>query len=260
MSTICLHAPTYPSQPEVLRKTLNTLLQEVHPPAIQGEVMAILAPDTNLLMAGPATAQAYKLIEGTSYDTVVLIAPGLPESAQRISIPDISSYQTPLGTIPIDEELREELCDESDDIFLNNELLYLTTGIDAQLAFLQSVIGTFKLVPILIGQDNFELGKELGSTLAEVLSHHRTLIVATAEIQQATSEQFKDLKEGLEHFDLGRIIRLIHRTDFILQGESGLMATLLATTQRGAQHARLLEYHAPDLPLPGFFSGVIWKD
>ncbi len=259
MPVTYVKAPVFPTQPEPLYSLITQLLKEAKKEVIEGQILAEYVPNSNLLAAGPTMAHTYKALLGHHFENVLLIIPGMALESPRISIPLVSEYVTPLGTIPINDTLRNELCDESDDIFLSDETLFQASALDIHLAFLQVTLGSFKLVPILIGQDDFELGKELGDTLSEVLYNHHSLIVVASEIASADEVCLTDFQEAFEHLDIGRLIRLVHSDRMEVHGMSGIIASLIVAARQQVNRGRIFQLMPPSEDMPGFFGGAVWK-
>ena len=259
MPVTYVKAPVFPTQPEPLHHLITKLLNEADTAPIEGQIIAEYVPNSNLLEAGPIMARTYKTLSGHHFENVLFIIPGMALESPRISIPTISEYVTPLGTIPINDALRNELCDESDDIFLSDETLFQASALDIHLAFLQVILGSFKLVPIIIGKDNFDLGKELGETLSEVLYNHHSLLVASLEIATATASSLEAFQDAFEHLDIGRLIRLVHSDSMEIHGMSGIIASLIVAARQQANCGRIFQLEPPSEHMPGFFGGAVWK-
>ena len=53
-----------------------------------------------------------KMIEGNAYDCIIMIGPSHREYFKGASIYPGEAYETPLGVVPINDEIREELLKE----------------------------------------------------------------------------------------------------------------------------------------------------
>lgn len=251
---------TYPTQPAPLRRTLQMLLREATPPAIgDAAPLAIIAPDSNALAAGSAAASAYAALAERSYDVVAVVAPSLSSTFQRIHVSPLEAYRTPLGDVPVSDRVRNELCDEDDDIFVSDEGLYHPRGADAQLPFLQHQLGAFEVVPVVMGEASLALCRELGNALGEVSYSYRTLMVACVEVLAAEPEALRDLRAALEELDAEGIARLLRSPHLEVLGGGPLLATVIATSMRRARTTTLT--HMPDAgaSMPGYLAGVIHR-
>lgn len=105
------HAGTsYPAEPEEAARTWDTFWKDAETleeagDRPEGTLRGMVAPHIDLRVGGPATALAYRtLAEAPAVETVVVLGTshgcGYPAW-----IPLEKPYETPLGTVPVDEEL-----------------------------------------------------------------------------------------------------------------------------------------------------------
>ncbi|MCS7082222.1 MAG: AmmeMemoRadiSam system protein B [Bacteroidetes bacterium] len=206
-----------------------------------GAVRALIVPGRFDSDSGPVAAAAFRAVQGEPFDTVAIVASSPVGAFQRISITEVDAYETPLGVIRIDDGLRNELCDEDDDIFLSSEGHEHNAGIEAQLPFLQCVLpGSFGLVPIVMGWETWDFCRELGSALGEVLSIRNALLIAAAEVRSATQAALAELVRLLEGLEVERLSAFLHAQQVELFGVGPVLATLMAAGDLGANRARVV--------------------
>ncbi len=251
--------PVYPTQPKPLRSHIQLLLDRASAPRIDGEILALIVPDNNLLAGGAVAAQIYKTVARETYDTVVLISPSHSGSFEKITICSLDSYRTPLGDLPVNVEVCNELCDEDDDIFLDDTGHFHTLGVDVQLPFLQVMHGSFKIVPIVMGNERPAFCTELGTAVGEVMFNRRTLVVASVDIVRSTPESLETLKRLFEQGDVAGLSALLNGSEIEVRGKGGLMVALIAALHRRARHMRVLSTDLPDSSHPGFFGAILYR-
>lgn len=248
----------YATQPHPLRNQIADLLKKASAPPVKGEVTALIVPDTNLLSGGKVAADVYKCLEGRRFDTVVLIAPSHTGPFRRISVCSLDTYRTPLGDLAVNDRLRNELCDEDDDIFLDDTGHFHTEGIDVQLPFLQVVLGDgFDIVPVVMGEETPEFCHELGAAVSEIMYNRRALLVATADVVAATPEALEAFRRHVEEADLGRLTALLNGEEVRVEGKGPLLVALIAARHRRADRVDVLHLEAPRDDLPGYLGAVL---
>lgn len=171
----------YPGDSEQLARLVDEMLNEASPPAIDGApVRVLIAPHAGYPYSGTTAASAYKLVRGKSYRRVIVLGPDHRGGFSGLSIPDVTHYRTPLGTIPLDLDALAEL--------KRSPLVATGAGhhtqehsIEIQLPFLQRALAPgWKLVPILVG----DLGAEDSAQAAAILrplADGDTLIVVSGD-------------------------------------------------------------------------------
>lgn len=251
----------YATQARPLRDQISGLLRRVTPEPISGEIYSIVVPDANLLAGGAAAAAVYRRLEGRTYDTVVLVGPSHTGEFGRISICSIDEYRTPLGELTVNDQVRNELCDEDDDIFLDDRGHFHQEGIDVQLPFLQTVLkGAFDIVPIVMGEESPDFCRELGHAIGEMMFSRRVLVVASADIDRADPAGLETFREYFEGGDVSRLMSLLNSETVRIDGRGPVLVALIAALHRRADRVRIVEMCAPKNGIPGFLGAVIWRD
>ncbi len=252
----------YPTQPAALRQHIEELLREADPEPIEGEIMALIVPDSNRLAGGVVAAEAYKLLAvyPEDVDAVAVVAPSHDGAFDRLSICRVSEYHTPLGAVRVDERISNELCDEDDDIFLDDRGHYHTEGVDAQLPFLQTVLGDFSVVPIVMGSETPSFCRELGQALGEVMYGQRMLCVASADLLSLDEGALEEFTEALETFDTSSLMHLLGSERVRVEGMGAVITAVLAAQRRRANRARILRLDLPTEDEIGAMACVLWRD
>lgn len=249
----------YATQPHPLRRQIANLLQDAEPLSIEGDIYAMVVPDTNLLQSGKVAADLYKTLEGRQYDTVILIAPSHEGRFRRLNICSVDTYHTPLGELPVNDRMRHELCDEDDDIFLDDSGHFHTEGIDVQLPYLQHVLDAFDIVPIVMGDESPDLCRELGHAVGEVMYNQKALIVASADILEATEDTLNEFKTLLEKGDVSRLMTLLNSERVRMEGIGAVLVALIAATHRRANRVRVTHLDLPHNGKPGAMGAFFWR-
>src|SRR5512143_1410885 len=93
----------YPGTPRALRATLDDFLSRVPPQPLNGTLHALISPHAGYAFSGPTAAHGYAQIAGQSYDTVIVAGPSHFAWVGDFAVSAESAYETPLGTVPLDE-------------------------------------------------------------------------------------------------------------------------------------------------------------
>jgi AmmeMemoRadiSam system protein B len=251
----------YATQPAPLASEIDQLLRDADALAIEGQLLALIVPDSNLQSGGPVAAAAYKLLEGRVYDTVVIVAPSHDGTFERLSICSVNRYRSPLGDVPINDAIRNELCDEDDDIFIDDQGHYHTEGVDVQLPFLQRVLAEgFDAVPIVMGSEAPALCRELGHAIGEVMYGHRMLVVASADLLSVEGDALAEFKQALETYDTSRLMHLLGSEKIRVEGMGAVIAAVLASERRRGNRAAVLRVEPPHGDEIGAMACALWRE
>ena len=258
MAITRLDRAVYPKQARALQHQVAQHLDAAPSASISGDIFSLVVPNTNLISGGRVAAEAFKLLEGLSYDTVILIAPSQHHTFSRINICRVNTDNTPLGTLPINDTMRHELCDEDDDIYLDDSGHFTGDGIDVQLPYLQTILEDFEIVPVVMGEESPEFCRELGAAIGEISYNKRVLVVASTDVKAASAEHLDTFKTCFEAADVSGLMMLVNSERVHLTGKGPLFVAMIAAQRRRTCQARLLCLEPPRDDAPGYIGGVLW--
>jgi AmmeMemoRadiSam system protein B len=102
----------YPRNPDRLRTDVLDLLAEVAPPP-KLTPKALIAPHAGYIYSGSVAAAAFATLRDSpqAIKRVVLIGPAHYVHVRGIAAPTVSSFETPVGRVPVDLEALSTLSD-----------------------------------------------------------------------------------------------------------------------------------------------------
>lgn len=175
----------YPDSGPVLRDKVDGYLEETKGFPVLGRVLALIVPHAGYEYSGKVAAYAYKEILGRKFDTIVLIGPSHHQYFRGISVYGEGAFETPLGKIPIDEELASSIIKQNETITFNPKFHLKEHSLEVQLPFLQRTGKDFKIVPILMGDQSKLFCNILSQALIKVLKDKkRVLIIASSNFSR----------------------------------------------------------------------------
>ncbi len=248
----------YPDDPISLARDLDGYLKQVPRQDIPGDLLGLISPHAGYRFSGGVAAYAYKLLEDRPIDTVIVIAPSHRYPFRGASLYDQGPHQTPLGTIPVDQELAAAIRAGSDLIGFQENAHINENSLELQLPFLQHVLGNFQLVPILLGQ-NTELDtfREIARAIADAIKGKKVVIVASSDLSHFFAyDKAKELDnmmtEYIRAFDAEGLFNYsVKQPDNSKKpcGFGAIVTTMLAVKLLGANQAKVLHYaNSGDVP------------
>ncbi|MFA7419194.1 MAG: AmmeMemoRadiSam system protein B [Melioribacteraceae bacterium] len=178
----------YPSSPSKLASEIKSHLESVQLEKSYEKIFGIISPHAGYTYSGRTAAHAYKTIENKNYKTVVVISPSHREYFPGISIYSGDAYKTPLGEIELDKEMIAKLVEDNGYIFEGLNGHRAEHALEVQLPFLQTVLGSFNLVPIVMGDQRKIFVEGLAEKLAQIVNDE-TLIVASSDLSHFHSKE-----------------------------------------------------------------------
>ena len=144
----------YPDDPQQCQQEVARLLATGGERAGQPySVGAVIAPHAGYLDSGVLAARACPVLAGAeaSSDIVAILGPNHRVPLNGIAIDDHTTFVTPLGEVPVATEVLAALM-TSPGVHVSRLAHRQEHCIEVQLPFLQSLLGRFRIVPILVGQ------------------------------------------------------------------------------------------------------------
>lgn len=247
----------YATQGSPLTSQIRRMLDDARDFSDEGWVHAVIVPDSNRVNGGTVSAEVFKAVKDREYRNVIVVAPTHAGEFDRINVCSLATYRTPLGDVKISGRLRDELCDEDDDIYVGDEGHFHTHGIDVQLPFLQTVLGDFEVVPIVMGAESPDLCRELGHAIGEIMYNQPTLIVACANINKADEAELERFRELMEARHISGLMQLMFSDRMEIEGAGAILVALIAAEHRRAQRIQITALTAPDGEAPGYIGALL---
>jgi MEMO1 family protein len=125
-------------------------------------------------------ARAYNRIAAgsDSIRRVVLLGPAHRVALRGMALPTVQRFHTPLGDITLDQNLIAEIRDLPG-VGFSDQAHQEEHSLEVQLPFLQTVLGEFTLVPLVVGLCSAEQVSEL---LQRVWNDQETLVMISSDL------------------------------------------------------------------------------
>lgn len=201
----------YPAEPSKLSHLVQDMLSLAQPVS-PCHIKALIVPHAGFIYSGPIAATAYQAIiqQADEIKRVVLLGPSHRVGFHGIATVSVNEYQMPLGNIKIDRAAVNliEALPQVQQLDIAHEQEH---SLEVQLPFLQMVLKTFTLVPLVVGDcqpnqvakvlDKLWGGRETLIVISSDLSHYQSYLVAQQQDKQ-TSESILNLSpENIQYED-----------------------------------------------------------
>ncbi len=248
-----------------LARAVDGYLDAAKIPALDGEVIAVIAPHAGHRYSGSVAGCAFAPIRGRAFDLVAVISPFHGFTPQPLITTAHSAYATPLGEIPTEKESLLAL-----DVILKSELGFGLSpmlrdkehSLEIELPFLQRALsGEFKLLPVMIRAQEPEVARGLGLALAQVVKDKNALLVASTDLShfydQKTAQALDaEMLKRFESFQPEAVFEAEYTGKGFACGHAAVAAVLWAARELGADKVQIL-HHATSGDVTGDFSQVV---
>ena len=240
----------YPDNPVDLTKMIAGFYRQAKRIEFGGPIAGLVCPHAGYDYSGQIAADAYKQLEGLSYDTVIVIAPSHQVFFPGASVYSGGAYRTPLGDIQLDIDFCEKITSVDPAVTLSDMGHDAAGGgyehaLEVHLPFLQIVLGSFALVPIVMGDQEFQTAKKLGELIGRWAKLGRTLVVASSDLAHGHSyAETKQMDEiaasAVQAYDPGGLYDRFRDRSFEACGGGPITAAMIASQIMGADKARVI--------------------
>lgn len=193
----------YPADTAELHAQVRHFLTEVEAPA-GSPPKAIIAPHAGYIYSGPVAASAYARLQAArgSIARVLLLGPSHRVGFRGIAASAMTAFETPLGSIPVDQDA-VTAARQLPDVGVLEQAHAREHSLEVHLPFLQEVLGSFSLVPLVVGEAR---PSQVGQVLETLWGGPETLIVISSDLShyldyqnarqldQATSKAIETLR------------------------------------------------------------------
>ena len=196
----------YPGNASELRTAMTELFEDV--PVKPGPApKALIVPHAGYIYSGPVAATAYARLRAyrEQYIRVILLGPAHRVAVRGLALSAADVFRTPLGDVPLDKEAIAAL--NVPEVTVFDATHQLEHSLEVHLPFLQSVIESFSVVPLIVG----DVAPE---TVAEVIDGlwggPETLIVVSSDLSHyLTYEKARTMDnatcQAIENLEVDRI-------------------------------------------------------
>jgi AmmeMemoRadiSam system protein B len=167
----------YPAQPDRLRREVVELLADART-ALKITPKALIVPHAGYIYSGRVAALAFATLFDSAFARIVLIGPAHYVAIRGVAFPAIDAFETPLGHVPVDHDGFNEIKDLPF-VSRNEEAHAPEHALEVELPFLQIVVPSFSLLPLVVGDAT---AHEVAQVLARLWSGPETLPVISSDL------------------------------------------------------------------------------
>lgn len=140
---------------------------------------ALIVPHAGYMYSGPVAANAYARLQPyrEQYQRVILLGPCHRTPVHGLALSGADVYRTPIGDVPLDKTAIASLDIPGVQIF--DESHHNEHSLEVHLPFLQTLLGEFSIVPIVVGDATPEL---VSQVLDALWGGPETLIVVSSDL------------------------------------------------------------------------------
>jgi AmmeMemoRadiSam system protein B len=170
----------YPEAPGVLGAQVRAYLEQAgHALPSAPRPKALIVPHAGYVYSGAIAAAAYARLAGfDGIRRVVLLGPAHRVPLRGLAVPKVDAFATPLGEIEVDRAAVARALDLPQ-VSESDRAHALEHSLEVQLPFLQLLLGTFRVVPLAVGDAT---AAEVAEVIELLWGGPETLIVISSDL------------------------------------------------------------------------------
>ena len=166
----------YAGEAQRLQADIGKFLANV--PAGGAAPKALIAPHAGYIYSGQVAATAFASVKNRVVKRVVLIGPAHYVRVAGIAVPTAEAFDTPLGRVLVDQDGLAAIADLP--FVSRNDAAHAPEhALEVELPFLQTIVGTFTLVPLLVGDAT---PQQVSEALGRLWGGADTLVVVSSDL------------------------------------------------------------------------------
>jgi AmmeMemoRadiSam system protein B/AmmeMemoRadiSam system protein A len=258
--------------------------------SLPGRLRAVIVPHAGYLYSGAVAGHAFWALReaGCADHTVAVIGDTHTGNGRaEVAVWAAGAFETPLGSIPVDEEVAQALVAADPGIQFDRAAFRYEHPVENQLPFLQVVCPGARIVPIVVREPSLGTAQLLADALVAALGQRPALIVASTDLSHYhpydEARQIDEVAlQAIVSLDPQAVIDSPRRcaelgiaagpSNLSGQGPStmcsqgAVLAAMIAARKMGADRATVLRYaNSGDVPIGergqvvGYGAVVIWQ-
>lgn len=242
-----------------LRTQIESVFQhDLGPGALQaiGEgdpdtgLASLVSPHAGYPYSGPVAAHGFgALAETGEPSVVVIIGPNHSGFGDAIALTEAERWQTPLGTVPVDRELSEQILEASSTATADERTHAGEHSIEVQVPFLQYLFEDVAIVPIAMTRQEEATATAFAETLHSVLEGYDgyAVVVASTDLthyepQSIAEQKDRQAIDRMVDLDVPGLYETIAAENISMCGYGPTAVALHVAAESGATGGDLLQY------------------
>jgi len=277
----------YPADPARLQAAVDTYVRQAEAEPVPGRLLAVIVPHAGYIYSGAVAGYSFRVLQEADCADHVIAVIGdthTGNGSAKIAVWAEGAFQTPLGSIPVDEAVAQALVAaegaakagiEVDRGAFTNE-----HPVENQLPFIQSVCPGARIVPVVIRQPSLQNAQVLAGALVAAFGDRPAMIVASTDLSHYHAyDEAREMDEvalqAIASLDPQVVADSPRRCAELGLGggdphtmcsQGAVLTALIAAKQMGADRATVLQYaNSGDVPLGqrdqvvGYGAVALWQ-
>lgn len=234
----------YPGDGDVLRTEVGELIKDAENKL---KVLGLISPHAGYVYSGGCAGSGFGKVNVP--ERVIILGVNHRGVGHPMAVDGHTEWNTPIGNIEIDEELRDELIQSSKVFSVDSTPSAEEHSLEVQVPFIQLLNPSAKILPITIGTHDREMIKQGGIELGEIIRERDEdiLIIASTDMSHYISaDNAKELDslaiDRIKDLDPDGLYDIVHSNRISMCGVSPTYIMMTAAKGLGGTKGEVIEY------------------
>ena len=247
----------YPGDEISLRKELSKLISLDEN---KKRVIGLISPHAGYVYSGGCAGKGFSMVEIPN--TVIILGVNHRGVGYSFAVDGNDSWETPLGDISVNIELRQKLLEGSEVFKVDSIAGRDEHSLEVQVPFIQYQNPDAKILPITISSNNFEDLKTGGIEIAKLINSNKDImIVASTDMSHYIDAEEAKIMDGkaidkILNLNPEGLFKTVFENRISMCGVCPVVMMLISAIESGAKKAEIIEYTNSG-KITGDFSEVV---
>ncbi len=243
----------YPSEKNELKESIHQCFLhsfgpgKLPPTEEKKKIYGVICPHAGYMYSGPIACHSFYSISSESPELFIIIGPNHWGVGCNIAAMKDCSWETPLGQVEVDSDAASELSKISNIVDLDFFSHTKEHSLEVQVPMLQEVYSKFKILPIILIDQEKNAAEEIGEAVAIISKQKNSMIIGSSDFthyepNEFAHEQDKALIEPILDLDVDQFYKVLYEKNVTACGYGAIASTMIACKKLGAIKGELLKY------------------
>lgn len=240
----------YPKEKNELEESIQSCISHKYgsgQSTKQGKIFGAICPHAGYMYSGPVATHSFSAIADQDFELAIILGPNHWGIGCNIATMKDCTWQTPLGNVDVDSEAADLVNGITKLIEIDFFSHTRDHSIEVQVPMLQFYKKTFKILPIILNDQDYEFSLEVGAAVAKLAKKKKSIIIGSSDFTHYEENEFahsqdKALIEPILEMDVEKFYDTLNERRVTACGYGAIASTIVACKELGATQGKLLQY------------------
>ena len=224
----------------------------------------VMVPHAGYQYSGAIASHGYcEIVKNGFPEVFIILSPNHTGFGSEISVYNTGEWMTPLGNVEVDSEFCDAIIEFSDIASADFSAHIREHSIEVQLPFLQYFSNDFKIVPIVMGRQNFVTSNDLANAIFESASklNKSYCVIASTDLSHFNNQEKANKVDGFVLEDIGemnefKLFEEVVQYNITMCGYAPVMTAISLSKRSNKSSCDILAYRTSG-DVTGDYSSVV---